>query len=42
MFYGTHDRANRADRYLKVAAEYTSLSKDTTELIPWLVLSSHR
>jgi hypothetical protein len=31
MYYGTYDRASRADRYRKVAAEYTSLSKDTTD-----------
>jgi hypothetical protein len=27
MFHGTYDRAARADRYRKVAAEYTSLSE---------------
>jgi hypothetical protein len=27
MFHGTHDRAARADRYRKVAAEYAELSK---------------
>ena len=27
MFYGTYDRTVRADRYRKVAAEYTELSK---------------
>jgi hypothetical protein len=30
MFTGTYDRAARADRYRKVAAEYGGLSEDTT------------
>jgi hypothetical protein len=31
MFHGTYDRANRADRYRKVAAEYTGLSEATPD-----------
>ncbi len=31
MFNGVYDRAKRADRYRKVAAEYAGLSKDTTD-----------
>jgi hypothetical protein len=31
MFHGTYDRAVRADRYLKVAAEYTELSKGASD-----------
>jgi hypothetical protein len=31
MFHGTYDRADRADRYLKVAAEYTGLSEATPD-----------
>jgi hypothetical protein len=31
MFHGTSDRANRADRYRKVAAEYTGLSEATPD-----------
>jgi hypothetical protein len=31
MFHGTYDRADRADRYRKVAAEYTGLSETTPD-----------
>jgi hypothetical protein len=31
MFHGTCDRADRADRYRKVAAEYTGLSEATPD-----------
>jgi hypothetical protein len=31
MFHGTYDRAERADRYRKVAAEYTGLSEATPD-----------
>ena len=31
MFHGTYDRADRADRYRKVAAEYTGLSEATPD-----------
>ena len=31
MFHGTYDRAERADRYRKVAAEYTGLSEVTPD-----------
>jgi hypothetical protein len=31
MFHGTYDRAVRADRYLKVAAEYAELSKAASD-----------
>jgi hypothetical protein len=31
MFHGTYDRADRADRYRKVAAEYIGLSKATPD-----------
>jgi hypothetical protein len=31
MFHGTYDRATRADRYRKVAAEYTGLSEATPD-----------
>jgi uncharacterized protein YdaU (DUF1376 family) len=31
MFYGTYDRTVRADRYRKVAAEYTELSKRASD-----------
>jgi hypothetical protein len=31
MFHGTYDRADRADRYRKVAAEYTGLSEATSD-----------
>jgi hypothetical protein len=31
MSYGTYNRANTADRYRQIAAEYAGLSKDTTD-----------
>ena len=31
MFHGTYDRADRADRYRKVATEYTGLSEATPD-----------
>jgi hypothetical protein len=31
MFYGTYDRAARADRYRKVAAEYVGFSEAATD-----------
>jgi hypothetical protein len=31
MFRGTYDRADRADRYRRVAAEYTGLSEATPD-----------
>jgi hypothetical protein len=31
MFHGTYDRADRAERYRKVAAEYTGLSEAATD-----------
>ena len=31
MFHRTYDRADRADRYRKVAAEYTGLSETTPD-----------
>ncbi len=31
MFHGTYDRAARADRYRKVAGEYTELSKRASD-----------
>jgi hypothetical protein len=31
MFHGTYDRAVRADRYRKVEAEYTELSKHASD-----------
>jgi hypothetical protein len=31
MFHGTYDRAAMADRYRKVAAEYTGLSEATPD-----------
>jgi hypothetical protein len=31
MFHGTYDRADRADRYRKAAAEYTGLSETTPD-----------
>jgi hypothetical protein len=31
MFHGTHDRAARADRYRKVAAEYAGLAEAATD-----------
>ena len=31
MFHGTYDRAARADRYRKVAAEYAGLAKAATD-----------
>jgi hypothetical protein len=31
MFHGTYDRADRVDRYRKVAVEYTGLSEATAD-----------
>jgi hypothetical protein len=31
MLHGKYDRANIADRYRHIAAEYAALSKDTTD-----------
>jgi hypothetical protein len=31
MFHGTYDRADRAERYRKVAVEYTGLSEAATD-----------
>jgi hypothetical protein len=31
MFHGTYDRAHRAERYRKVAAEYAGLSETATD-----------